>query len=102
MTITEEDREMDDNDSEDPEDGNSEMLEDRYRQVDPQLDAKIRAIRQGQSISDDRQSSSAAIGQNGSSSNYADYRRANANSKSSLGPSNQNAPTTVDEQQSAQ
>jgi len=35
MTITEEDREMDDNDSEDPEDGNSEMLEDRYRQVDP-------------------------------------------------------------------
>jgi len=42
----EEDNEEDlsERDSEDPD---SEILEDRYRQVDPKLDAKIRAIRQG-------------------------------------------------------
>ena len=61
MTITEEEREVDDRDSEEPddddrnnndyvEDRDSEMLEDRYRQVDPDLDAKIRAIRQGQNL----------------------------------------------------
>ncbi len=60
MTITEEEREqMNDRDSEEPDsddkndyadERDSELLEDRYRQVDPELDQKIRAIREGQHI----------------------------------------------------
>lgn len=36
---------IDERDSEDPESDDANATENRYRQVDPKLDAKIRAIR---------------------------------------------------------
>ena len=38
---------IEERDSEDPESDDQQATENRYRQVDPELDAKIRAIRSG-------------------------------------------------------
>ena len=41
------DMNIEERDSEDPESDDQQATENRYRQVDPELDAKIRAIRSG-------------------------------------------------------
>ena len=56
---------IDERDSEDPESDEANATENRYRQVDPKLDAKIRAIRQGTNLSAGKATSSSHIASHG-------------------------------------
>ena len=80
-------------DSEEPDDElgetqrDSELNEFRHRQVDPKLEEKINAIRQGKH----------QVVEQRVEQNPYQIEPSNVVSKSSFGPSNQNAPTTVDD-----
>jgi hypothetical protein len=94
--------EHEDRDSEDPDESmygeerkdpnDSEINEDRYRQMDPRLEAKIKQIKYAKNVSDQRKEDPYHM-------KPVDYQpRSNAhNSKSSFVPSTQNAATTVDD-----
>ena len=66
-------------------------MEDRYRQMDPALEQKIQAIRQVRTASNEKQGSTMGISSSG-------MHATNQVSKDSFKTSNNNAPTTVDDQ----
>ena len=83
---------IDERDSEDPESDEGITTENRNRQVDPKLDAKIRAIRQGVNLSAGKATSSSHIASQGTYGTQVDSRPGAHGSKSS-----QNVPTTADD-----
>lgn len=88
-----------DRDSEDPDEtmngaerAESEINEDRYMPMDPRLEAKIQQIRQGISSGEDKEDPYHMKPLD------RDLPSPTVVSKSSFGPSNQNAATTIDDQ----